>query len=90
MSKRWGPKVIHYGSKTGENKSAFGAEALITELFILFCLIFFACVGYFSDLLVLLVMCGVGAVAVFITLIFELYVTFTRRKGGANSGASET
>ena len=84
MTRRWGPKVRHYAARTVENHSSIGAEAIITELFILFCLVFFAFVGYYGNLLVLLVLCGVRAVAVLITLFFEAYFMLTRARSSRN------
>lgn len=80
MKPKWGPKVNHFASKTIENRSAAGWEAMLTELVVIVLLVIFGIRGFEAGLPLLFIPCWGGALVVSVTLINQIYLDVTSRR----------
>lgn len=87
---KWVPKVNHFAARTIENRSAPGAEAILTEIVVIVLLVIFGFRGYETALPLLFIPCWGGALVVSITLLYQIYSDVRLRLDLRNRKKDET
>lgn len=87
---KWVPKINHFAARTIENRSAPGAEAILTEIVVIILLVIFGFRGYETGLALLFIPCWGGAFFVSVTLLYQIYLDIRLRLALRSSDRDDT